>query len=459
MLTGCAGKGGSSSVDGTAPNQTGSASSGKVTITMGMPYSNMILTETINRYNSIQDKYYIQMIDYTEKTGRPTEKAYQDCYREEFNLIKQDIISGRAPDTLAMNCTYMLPYVKTSMFADLYELMDGDTGLDREDILPNVLEGFEYNGKLPVLTTNIYLRTAVAKTKFVGRDAESWTIEKFIETAGKLPEDMQIRDQYELDSIQSIYYYATANLIKECMDFRKYKCDFNEPALTKAMEFALKFPDRDTVKVNFESLSDSDKHLLYSERERNMIDDRALISEIVLTGFGQAEGNDIWMSFGEDDLTFVGYPSKNGNGAVFEDNNFLFGITNNCDSPEAAWEVLSDMIAGEAMQDEMLEHGQGIPVSKAVLDKLYNNKDSSDFRSIYSSFIGSSFDTGKKITQERVNQLYNYIQTVRIDPYRSYELESIINEEADYVMGGERSIESFIEILNDRIGTYFSERE
>ena len=429
---------------------------GKTTVTIGMPVIDEFTLRGINQFTSRHSDYEVKIIDYSEKTGRTAETASKDYFNEEFNLIKQDIVTGDAPDILVMDCKYIMPYIRADLFVDMYELMDGDTGLNRDDILPNMLENFEYDGKIPVIAPRVCIETAVAKTKFVGDDAENWTMDKFIGVAEHLPEGMKVVNQEARDSNASVFYYAVRKILDECMDIREFECDFDCESFRKAFEFALKFPDQDSVKIHWESMSDTDKHLLYEDNRLNMFNDKALADSIALMSFSGSVGNKIWTEFGDDDLTFVGYPSDSGIGALFAEGNNMYGITKCADSPENAWNVLSAIIT-----DEKFEAGffGGIPITKSLLKKLYDNTDPPEYDNIYNTHMGNNLESGRKITQERVDQLYNYIQSVKFDPYRDFELESIVYEEVNYVIGGERSIDDCIYILNDRIGTYLAENE
>lgn len=54
--------------------------------------------------------------------------------------------------------------------------------------------------------------------------------------------------------------------------------------------------------------------------------------------------------------------------------------------------------------------------------------------------------------------LYDYILRVEFRPYEPAPFMDMVFEEADPVIAGERSAEKCAEILQDRIGTYLSEK-
>jgi len=436
---------------------------GKTILTIGIPNDYPALTTLIDRYNDGQDKYALELIDYSKITGN-IHSVENDSTDEEMSQLKLDIASGKIPDILCLSTKDMLPLISKGTFTDMYELMEKYDGIKREEILPNVLEGFEIDGKLPVLASDFYIDTAIAKTKFTGEASESWDMEKFIETASGIPDDMNVLkntsfmyDWYGVfqDNRQNISGYALRKVLNESVDMISYTCDFNSEALKNALSFALSFPDKDMVKDHINSMTDKEADIFFKAEQRSMLDDKALISSVWIIGLASSAGSAIWGEFGDDDLTFVGYPSENGCGAV-TGCEWLYGITESSDNKEAAWSFLSTVINDEKFNSIDSQRIAAIPVSRTLLEKLYNKKDTSDKNSVYSSESGVF---NKPITQERVDQLYNYILSAKIEPYHDSEIEAMIAEETAYVLNGERTPEQCIDILNDRVGTYLAERK
>ena len=63
------------------------------------------------------------------------------------------------------------------------------------------------------------------------------------------------------------------------------------------------------------------------------------------------------------------------------------------------------------------------------------------------------------ISQEYVDKIYDYILSVKFEPYFSSEVRDMVSEELEYVISGERTPEQCIDILNDRVGTYLAEKK
>ncbi len=444
----------SSVAESTLPTDT----NGKQVVTIGLLCYNPDIESLITKYNKSQEKYTLKLVKYTDITDNNNAKKndVNYDYSQEKQKLKLDIISGDAPDIIYGDNSFMNGLIYLDMFEDMYGLMDNYNGIKRGEILSNMLDGFDVNGKLPLIGTDYRIFTAIAKTKFVGNDAENWTVDRFIETAKSIPDNMQILKSTSFywqgsvcDNCQSMSYYAAQKLLNDCIDRENNTCNFDNAALKKAIEFALDYPDNERHNVSSMSVEDQDSFFL--DMQYAMINDKALVSGLTITGLGAAEGTETWGWFGEDDMTFVGYPSENGSGAVTEFQN-LYGINKSSDNKEGAWDFLSYVLKNS-------------PVSKAVLDEQYNTRITNASDNIYSQFIswdkekGTMTNAGKLITQKRVDQLYNYIQSVKVEPFVYDDVKSIIKEEFAYIYNGERTPDQCIDILNDRVEKYLAENE
>ncbi|MBR4627390.1 MAG: hypothetical protein IKO47_06800 [Ruminococcus sp.] len=430
---------------------------GRRTVTIGLANINEASAKLISDYNRSQEDYWLEAVNYSQKSGRTLGSSYTDSYAEEFSLLQRDIISGNAPDIIAFDTDNMFTLINKGMFCDMFPFMDEPGGLERVDILPNMLEGFEIDGRLPAIGTEYRIYTAAAKTKFVGNSAENWTVDKFIETAESLPEGMHILNNASFlswngayqDNRQNISYYALLKLMNDCVDRAENTCNFSDPSMISALEYSMSFPDKSNV-LNAAELSGGELDSYSMAAQWALLNDRALVGGVYITGLGSYEGQQLWSEFGEDDLTFVGYPSSDGNGAVTEFQ-LLYGIPESSSNKEGAWDAVSYFIS----------EGN---VSKAVLDKQYNTRLTEKDSCIYSKRISwdSAKNTmcsgsGRLITQERIDQLYNYIQTVKVEPYSYGEIDEIIKEEVNYVLGGDCTAKQAAERIQSRCSILLSE--
>lgn len=80
-----------------------------------------------------------------------------------------DMLSGKTPDILMIgNETPADTYVTKGIFADMYEFIDSDSELNREDFLPNLLKAAETDGKLYTFSDRFKVFTVLGKTSIFG---------------------------------------------------------------------------------------------------------------------------------------------------------------------------------------------------------------------------------------------------------------------------------------------------
>lgn len=423
----------------------------KTKITIGMPLENVHIMSQIVEFNNTNELYEVEIIDYSKRVeddDAGNTKAMQ--------AMKMDMISDNSPDIIAgLHPTDMAEFLQKDAFADMYELMDTYDGVKREDFLPNVLEGLEVNGEIPAITESFTIRTAVAKTKFVGEEAENWTPEQAIEAYKKYSEQMQYIGMTDSEDALSDYMLLKAS--RNCVNAADYTCNFINTEFTSLLDFLHENPSQGTYPVDYTTMTPSEFDAFFAERDMQMYNDKSLIYCTYISDFDQAVGKDLYARFGGEDITFVGYPSEDGNGAVTEAS-WMFGISERSENKEAAWSFINSLFEDEAQRD-FYGTNTGIPVIKKYLDEQKNNKDTEDVHSIYSPLVvPGDHEISMNITEEAVQKYYDYILSVEFEPYRDFRVEEIIREECAAALAGEKSAEEVAEILQGRVEIYLSER-
>lgn len=396
-------------------------------------------------FNLSQSKYRIQIKDYSKLV----EDDDAECSKA-FGKLKLDIISGNAPDIISVWSTPMSELIRTGMFEDMYSLMDEYGGISREDFLPNILDGFEIDGKIPAISPNFSIDTAIAKTEYVGENSENWSLEKLTEIYNSLPDDMGlIENEYTDRSV--VYEYVSKNFSYDCTDMKYYTCNFNNTDFKNSLDFASSFPEKADYRTSDEPQS-LDTNIYHQNNSTLFMNDHVLIHTFEIRCFGHSLGMDL-LKFGGQPVTYVGYPSSDGNGA-FTTCGDMYAIPKSSKNKEYAWDVISYLINDDNFQTKMNNSFAGLPVLKKHLSRYIvdNSNEATDYLSIY-----SEYDDGLHITDELVAQAYEYICNVDFDPYWNYKIQNMIDEECMPVIAGERSADECADILQSRIAIYMSE--
>lgn len=412
-------------------------------ITIGMPEINKLVEPAIISFNNSQKAYQLKIVDYSKLVSED-DNFHSNALRQ----LQMDLILGTAPDIIVLNPSYTQPLVHKEVFADMYELMDSFGGVSRDEFIPNALSGFEANGKLPAIAANFDLHTAVAKTEFVGENKENWTIDDLVKTYEKLPENMKLL-HCEPCNAQAVCDFVTNKLSSKCVDFDSYTCNFNTPELAKALDFAGRF-GRENADMKY---STDTTTYTSDEFQNELKNNGALISEIDIGSFNQSVAWNVCYDFGCEPVTFVGYPSEDGNGSV-SDCRWLYGISKDSPNKEGAWRFITYMLKDKNYQHKANEENRGLPVIKSFYDD-YMSLSADNENSIL--FV-PDWQEDTPITKEQAEQIRDYIFRTKFSPYFNFEINSIISEECAAVINGEKTGSECADILNNRIGIYLSER-
>ena len=148
-------------------------------ITLAMASTDWTVKSRVIEFNKKNDTYRISLIDYSSESGE---------YEEGISRMNTDIVSGKVPDIILLDDSMPTDsYISKGLFADLLPIIEKDEEIDRNDLMPNVMEAFSRDGKLYRLIPSYSIRTIVAKTSDVGEE-RGWTVEEAMALWDSKPE-------------------------------------------------------------------------------------------------------------------------------------------------------------------------------------------------------------------------------------------------------------------------------
>ena len=176
------------------------------------------------KFNMENENYRIKIRKYTD-----------DDYLTKLNA---DIISGNIPDILITDAQMNLQsYISKGLFCDMYEFIDGDSELDRSDLLPNVLSAFETDGKLYNFTSNFMISTVIGKAS-IFKDS-GIDFDKLAEIQESFPEGTEIFSGMDKNDVLQ---YGLRMSADNFIDYKTGECYFDSDKFMTLLEFANSFP-------------------------------------------------------------------------------------------------------------------------------------------------------------------------------------------------------------------------
>lgn len=362
-----------------------------------------------------------------------------------FERLNSEIQSGSVPDVIIASPEKIKKLNEEAVLTDLSPLLDSGEGLKRADVLENVVSSLDSDGKIPAVYNGFILQTAAVRSDRYDSSFENWSVEQVLDAYNNLPyKGDLLYEQYSATDVQG-YMLKKAPL--DCIDYKNRKCDFSK--MLDIFSF-LKTTDFQNRTELMASMSSEESSQFLKDMQMKLMDYQALVGRIWIKGINDWYAVD-YSRFGGSDITFVGYPSFSGNGAYTQVDR-MFAISENCSDKAAAWEFVSQFFE-DGTEIEMSTKKNMLPVTKKSIDDLAYNAANIGTGSILSPCTLPD-GSGYTISPEAVDQLVEYIKTVKIEPWTDTELENIISECCDEMLTSKKTINQVIETLNYRVSEH-----
>lgn len=382
-------------------------------------------------FNKKHEGYHISIEEYND----PDAETYDDMLKS----FTTAVASNKNIDMVIFNdYSQVVNFASKGLMTDMYQFLDSDAEITRDALMPNVLTACEMDGKLVCLPTTFSLQTVVGKASDVGT-TPGWTMDDMLDLLSTKPDDTQLF--YGMTRDQALRICLNLGY-KNYIDPTKATCNFNSPEFISVLEFANMFPEE------FEWSDDEDSSVLMNQG-------KVLLSEFYLSDFAEIQ---MYETVFGDKLTYIGYPTTEGNGAMISLNN-IYGITKNCKNPDVAWEFLRQFYMPKAEQTEQDYYGSyGFSVRKDEFEKYcaeaMKEKEDGGW-----SWGWGSFETQiQPATQEQIDAIKDLVyNATAVNGAATDGVLNIINEEAAYYFSGEQSAQAVADKIQSRMQIYLSE--
>lgn len=418
-------------------------------LTMATYGVDMDVTKTVIEYNRNSDQYKILVKDYSQYATN------EDWYAG-TDRLNNDIISGNVPDII--NCSSGLPianYASKGLLVDIYELMDKDETIHREDYAENVFKAYEMDGKLYELPTKFYVWTVYGKTDVWG-DKTAITWEDVAAVQAKYPNAQLFSDLTKSRALSESLRFSYGKLVDEGTG----ECHFDSELFKSILEYANTYPEE----INYDELyNDNDYWLNY---QYQYMQDRTLLAFQTIYSI-----YDAWSSMKRNfnaEVTPVGFPTDEGQGSVVSAVN-SYAISAKSPYVDGAWDFVKAFISEE---NQLLEEDAdrysfwGLPIMKKGIEQQANYitqkpyyMDQNGNKVEYDDYIyiGDQEILIEPATEEEAQEWVDFILSVDKKASSDYEKAmEIITEEADAYFKGQKKVEDVMSIIQSRMDIFIN---
>lgn len=411
----------------------------------------------IVNFNRQSEKYRILVTDYTQ---------YQvdNDYERSVTMFNNDIASGNIPDLyMYMSGEYsnsypIDSYIDKGLFADIFELLDNDSGLSRDILVDYVRIPFSQDGKLYMLPNSIHIETVIGKKS--NFSMKSWTQSEMIDYALSLPDDVTLIEYLS-------HIILNDKTILEFIDTENKTTAFNTDEFKKIIGF-------------YKGYTNILMDLNRNERNAMYRADKLLLTRDYINNFTRIFENKY--SFGGE-ISFIGYPSLYGNGSYISSHDY-FSVSAQSENIKGAWEFIKFLLSDKYQFDEtnynMTHYNMTFPVTKSAMEKYIDRtlsityvRSSSGITNTFSNplteeekiYIDNLFRSGEEVfittlSQKEIDKLFDLLNTLDTTQKMDTTLINLFWEEVGPYLQDttDKTYDEIIRILQNRIDIYLNEK-
>ena len=415
----------------------------KDVLVLGVNYLDSDISERVVDFNKKNAKYRITIRDYSLLNTMEDDSL-------SYTQRNQDIVTGNMPDILVVDrMNPVTDYISKGLIADIGELIEKDEELSQEEFMENVFEAYSVNDKLYYIVPSFCVTTAIAKKSIVG-ERTGWTMDEMLNIEADLPEGSNLFDMEFTKSL--IINYIINNCGSDFIDVSTGKCKFDSEEFIKILEFANNYPHE----VDSSIYDDDSFWAGYDSQYREK---RTVVMPIAIYIF--SDMIHYLNGYFDGDCTFVGYPNENSNGSsiMLQDSYVI-----SAQSPyiDGAWEFLRYYLTDEYQKDLRW----GLPVNKeyfleyaqeATKRNFYIDEDGNKIEEDYIFNMNGESFVIEPLSQEQVDDLVSFIESVNRPYYYNNEVLKIVIEETSFFFSGQKDAKDVAGIIQNRVQLYVNE--
>ncbi|MCL2425594.1 MAG: hypothetical protein FWD05_04560 [Oscillospiraceae bacterium] len=404
-------------------------------ITLGGIHISFSLIDQATVFNRRSDTHQIEVVEY----------SFDDRDR-----LRTELIAGRGPDIFVLGgwgIELAAALAEGPFILDLYQMIDADPDINREDFFPNILSAWENSrGELVQIAPSFSIQTAVGMQSVFPEAPESWNYADFIafyEEAREAGYDYPLGQAIDRLEILGMLLFTDDTFFCE----RTAVADFDSESFINVLNFVITLPERGWERIPEEirfsgqwdpvgELFQGEKLLLPSEFISDTVAFRAL--QMRLGG-----------------ITPFGFPSNDApTHIVHESHGTAVGIRSNSPHTEAAWEFVRLSLLPRNLGHDVFAFPSRIDQFEQLISRELDR---------VGPTITARYGFGTlevvPMTEPDAELLRDIISNIGLSSIAGHSVQNIVNEDVQAFFAGTRSAEDTARIIQSRVQRFLAERE
>lgn len=368
--------------------------------------------------------------------------------------LSKAILTGESPDLIFYgNRSVLDGVINLGAAADLYPMMENYDGVKTDDLMPNVVEAFDMDGKLYAIPENFCVSFCYANSDYIGEEYMDWTFEDMYELYDNRPQGMS----FVVQSYDALENFLIMDYQSPWIDSEKMTCNFDNDRFVKLLEFC-----RNTEDPTYLENGSYDAEY-YEKKLTCMKDLKAMLNTDSRARYGLES---IATSLGEtgltlDDTTILSMPDSGGTGTITCDNCYTVLNTGKC--PDGAWAFVSYLLSEEKQMKNSGNAGFNWTNKKAFESSLQNTITDGDKPEIKKMSVSSdnntfTYEYPVTVTAEQADKYRDLVLNSKSLEYNNDDVRSILSDEYYRYANDEITAEECAAYIQDRVSLLLSEQ-
>ena len=386
------------------------------------------LVDQVAVFNRQSDTHQIEVINYEF---------------DELDRLRTELVTGRGPDIFMLSwggAELVATLAEGQFILDLYQMIDADPDISREDFFPSILSTWENSrGELVQIAPDFQIQTIIGMQPIFPEAPESWNYADFItfyQEAREAGYDYPLGQTTDRLHILEMLLFADDTFFCE----QTAVADFDTESFVNVLNFIMTIPaDQGRGRISLDDHWDPSGDLLRGEQ--------LLIRENIFctSHFG-------FLQVRLGGITAFGFPSSEAptHGAL--NSGTSLGIRSNSPHIEAAWEFVRLGLLPDTTHDTF-DFPLRIDLFEQMIYDEQNRTTPGGF-----GIPGVSYEL-PPMTEADADVLREIVLNIGYNPVIiEHPIQNIVNEDVQAFFAGTRSAEDTARIIQSRVQRLFDER-
>ncbi len=358
-----------------------------------------------------------------------------------YDRLKLDIVQGEAPDLFFTQGIDYEILAKVGALENLYDYMDNDPELGRDDIVQSLMSAYEEGGKLYILAPSFNILTMWGgKSVVKGRQGINLDeLEEILRANGRDVNSILGLGGGDETPLRSL----TAMELDSYIDWEESTCDFKSEGFRHLLELSKEYKGSMIQSGIYSSIHNRD--ILFT-----------------LSIIDSAEDVAMQAKFYGEEVEFIGYPTDYGYGSAISAISPV-AMNSGSDNKDAAWDFIKYYVksydSSKAVRFPSYKPNFDDYVKKSTIEEYYEEDGNKTpiYKDSYSEPNVGSFGI-TKASDEDVKKTLELIENTTKKREYVTEIQNIIEEEAEPYLQGQKTFEQVAEIIQSRVQVFLNEK-